>query len=386
VLRAQKGPDRYQFSEDHPSDLLQKSRAEGAARNASRGTTRGLVMPSTTIDVIMPIAMSISRLRRRIDKKYVQRAITVPTSSSISGLSVSPVCEHTFVALIDLPSEVRDVGAVAESLRALVAGLEPDDVFVFDAPELWSAFNEVKTLASAAMTLLARRVEDACTWKRAGYRSAAEQLASVSGTSVSAAKRVLETSKQVRDLPATAHAFDALIELARRASGAGDERGNKKASPRFFGLIRVDLESLRRGSVEEDETCEISGLGPIPVSVARRLLGDAVLKLVITKGVDVLNVTHLGRSATAAQKAALWWRSPSCQVLDCTRTQRLEDDHHLGWAKTHRTRLDELKRLCDHHHDLKTYDGWELIAGDGPPPMVPPDDPRHPKYRAPPDP
>ena len=95
------------------------------------------------------------------------------------------------------------------------------------------------------------------------------------------------------------------------------------------------------------------------------------------------NVTHLGRSATMAQKVALLWRSPGCEVEGCTRTQRLQDDHRIGWAKTRRTRVDELDRLCKHHHDLKTYFGWALVAGEGSRPMVPPDDPRHPD-RAPP--
>ena len=95
----------------------------------------------------------------------------------------------------------------------------------------------------------------------------------------------------------------------RRAHRAGADRAAnaeptptattkpKKPSPRFMGLIRVDIAALVRGAVEGDEICEIAGLGPIPVSVARELLGDAILKLVITKGVDVANVTHLGRSA-----------------------------------------------------------------------------------------
>ena len=56
--------------------------------------------------------------------------------------------------------------------------------------------------------------------------------------------------------------------------------------------------------------------------VARDLLGDAVVKLVITKGVDVANVTHLGRGPTVAQKIALWWQTPQCTELDCTRVQR----------------------------------------------------------------
>ena len=130
--------------------------------------------------------------------------------------------------------------------------------------------------------------------------------------------------------------------------------------------------------------CEIIGLGPIPVSVARELLGDAILKLVITKGVDVANVTHLGRSATVAQQVALWWKSAACTVLGCTRTQRLENDHRYEWVKTKRTRVDELDPLCSHHHDLKTRDNWAFIEGEGPRPMVPPEDPRHPRNRPPP--
>jgi hypothetical protein len=41
--------------------------------------------------------------------------------------------------------------------------------------------------------------------------------------------------------------------------------------------------------------------------VARDLLGDAIVKLVITNGVDVANITHLGRGPTTAQKIALMW-------------------------------------------------------------------------------
>jgi hypothetical protein len=381
----------------------------------------------------------------------------------------------------------RDVDAVGAPLRALVAGLDPEFVAAFDAPELWAAFDRVERLAGAAKVLLARRVEEAGTWKRAGFRSAAEQLAAVSGTSVAVARRMLETSKQLVDLPATAdamrsgelsgakaaliaaaaavapeaesellgmaagsplakvreeclraragkdgdeaherirrerrlreypdaegawnlsargtpeagatfrsahdpivdelfkraraegrkepreaYAFDALIELCKRATGARGG-GEQRPSARFVGLIRIDYAAFVRGSIEAGETCEITGLGPIPVATARELLGDAVLKLVITKGVDVANVTHLGRSVTVAQQVALWWQSPTCRVLGCPCTQRLENDHRHEWIKTKRTRLDETDPLCDHHHDLKTYFGWALITGNGPRPMV----------------
>jgi hypothetical protein len=161
------------------------------------------------------------------------------------------------------------------------------------------------------------------------------------------------------------------------ADAAGPPRRQSGVAPRYRALIRVDLEALLRGHVEPGEVCEISGVGPIPARRARELLGNAVLHLVITRGVDVLNVTHLGRGPTAAQCVALAWAAPVCTVEGCYR-RRLENDHREPWAKTRHTRLDELDPLCEFHHDLKTYLGWALVQGTRKRAFVPPDDPRHP--------
>jgi hypothetical protein len=155
-------------------------------------------------------------------------------------------------------------------------------------------------------------------------------------------------------------------------------------NPWYLALLRVDVEALRRGQVAGQELCEIAGVGPVPVSVARELLGEAIVKLVITRGVDVLNVTHLGRGPTAAQRAALLWMNPTCTVEGCPRT-RLEWDHREPWAATHHTRVDELDGLCEFHHDLKTRLSYALIDGRGKRAFVAPDDPRHPRFRRPPD-
>jgi len=82
----------------------------------------------------------------------------------------------------------------------------------------------------------------------------------------------------------------------------------------------------------------------------------------------------------------LWWQSPTCTAAGCTRSRRLENDHEIGWAQTHRTVLGELDPLCTHEHRLKTVHGWALVAGTWKRPFVPPDDPRHPRYRPPADP
>src|SRR5450631_1971421 len=97
----------------------------------------------------------------------------------------------------------RDVREIDEFLEVLVERLDPDAVPLSEVTELWSAFAAVERRAAAAKLLLARRVEDAGAWKREGFRSAAEQLAALSGTSTSSARAEIETSKQVENLPET---------------------------------------------------------------------------------------------------------------------------------------------------------------------------------------
>lgn len=176
-----------------------------------------------------------------------------------------------------------------------------------------------------------------------------------------------------RRCSAEANAFDALVDLVERTGDGGGKRG------RYLGLIRCDLSALQRGRTHGEEMCEVTGLGPIPVATAVDLLGDATWKLLITRGIDVLNVTTLSRRATAAMVAALAWRSPTCTVEGCGRTI-LQIDHRIPWAQTRHTTLAELDPLCPHDHARKTHDGWELIEGTGVRAMVPPGDPRHPRH------
>jgi Domain of unknown function (DUF222) len=151
------------------------------------------------------------------------------------------------------------------------------------------------------------------------------------------------------------------------------------SNPRYLALLRIDAAALRRGQLEGDELCEIAGVGPVPIPVARDLLGEAIVKLVITSGVDVANVTHLGRGPTTAQKIALLWTTPTCAAAGCPR-RRIEYDHQKPWADTRHTRLDELDPLCVYHHDLKTRLGWALVPGKGKRAFVPPDDPRYARH------
>lgn len=135
-------------------------------------------------------------------------------------------------------------------------------------------------------------------------------------------------------------------------------------------VVRCDLAALQRGAVDGDEVCEIAGVGPIPIDKAVELLGEATWRLLITRGVDVLNVTTLSRKATAAMLASLAWRSPGCTAEGCGRTIT-QIDHRVPYAETRHTTLSELDppvRPPPRSQDLR-----RLGAGDrhGYPPVRP---------------
>jgi len=173
-----------------------------------------------------------------------------------------------------------------------------------------------------------------------------------------------------------AYAADALAELAR----AGGEAGGRRVGSQAKVIVRVDLGALLRGYATEGELCELAGFGPVAVSAIRDLVdtGNPFLAAVVTRGVQVVGVAHLGRRATVHQQTALEWLYPACAVEGCSATTWLENDHRLDWAKSHLTVLDLLDRLCTHHHDLKSLHGWGLVDGHGKRPFVPPGDARHP--------
>jgi hypothetical protein len=203
-----------------------------------------------------------------------------------------------------------------------------------------------------------------------------------------------------RRQPDEATAADALAELARRhlptstadndsdsdtegeGGGASDGDGGSvgRRSARSLGsrakvIVTVSHAALVRGHVEGDEVCEIAGIGPVPVSWALELIeSDAFLAAVVTDGIDIRSVVHLGRSATVLQRTALQAMGPVCSVQGCGARARLEIDHRVEWATSAHTTLDELDLLCPRHHLRKTLDGYHLAPGRGVRPFLAPAD------------
>ncbi len=153
-----------------------------------------------------------------------------------------------------------------------------------------------------------------------------------------------------------AYAADALVDLARGES----------AGPAAVVHVTVDHDALVRGYVEPGEVCEIPGVGPVPVATAQRLAGDAVLKALVTKGVDVTSVAHLGRTIPAHVRTALEARDQKCVKPGCDTRRGLEIHHwRVPYVQEPYARLENLARLCRFCHLQATHHGFTLGGGPG---------------------
>jgi hypothetical protein len=154
------------------------------------------------------------------------------------------------------------------------------------------------------------------------------------------------------------HSVDALIDLVRPDNGV-------TATPQNMVHVVVDYEALLRGHTETGETCTVPGIGPIPVTLARQMADDAILKVLLTKGVDVVSVAHAGYTPPAHLRSALEVRDPTCIVPGCNRRRKLQIDHRNAYGRTRVTKLGDLARLCPFHHYLKTFCGYTYRGGPG---------------------
>jgi hypothetical protein len=176
---------------------------------------------------------------------------------------------------------------------------------------------------------------------------------------------------------------DALVRLAECGSN-GTRRGSKpgrsddgRSGPATMVHVRVDHQALRRGHIEPGEVCEIPGVGPIPVEVARELAADSILSVLVTDGIDVTTIAHAGRTIPASLRRALVERDPVCVVPGCEVRDHLEIDHVHPAGLGGQTSMANLARLCHWHHYLKTHQrhrlepakrGWRWV----PPSELPP--------------
>lgn len=383
-------------------NILETIRAYAASRAADGGGWRRNGSPSPAHELARRSGTSVTRAREALET--AEKLAGLPAleaaarAGEVSPAQAAPIAD---AATADPNAEQRlvekakraSLGELRDECARTKAAAEPDD--------------EARHRAiHRSRHLRKRRCADGAG--ELVYRSTVDEVAEIFAIAQGFGNRAFDLARiEGRSEPEEAYLADGLLDACRAAvqpaaeTTPADDASTTSASARRTTapatggrrvrkptptkvVVRIDWDALLRGWPIGGEVCEIAGLGPVPVSVVRALMasGDAFLAGVVTKGVDVANVFHLGRRPTAYQGTALDWQSPTCTTLGCNNTHRLETDHREDWARTKVTLLRWLERHCEPCHVRKTRHGWALVDGHGKRPMVAPDDPRHPRYRS----
>ena len=92
----------------------------------------------------------------------------------------------------------------------------------------------------------------------------------------------------------------------------------------------------------------------MPVGVVRAVAnGDVLVKALVTDGIDVQRVVHLGRTIPAALRTAIDARDRECVIAGCHVSRHLEYDHNVPVAEGGATSYENLHRCCGIHHHEK---------------------------------
>jgi 5-methylcytosine-specific restriction endonuclease McrA len=138
--------------------------------------------------------------------------------------------------------------------------------------------------------------------------------------------------------------------------------------------LHLDGAALERGWAEPGERCDLDGVGPVPVTLARAMLQDA--KVTVLRHDQHGDITHVSSpTRTTPARLRRWVEEafPTCGRSGCHSRFRLEIDHVTPLAEGGATVKANLWRLCGHDHHLKTYRGWEVVRlPDGSFDLVPP--------------
>ena len=180
--------------------------------------------------------------------------------------------------------------------------------------------------------------------------------------------------REKRHEPHEAYLADALVDLAAASLRGDDERTTepgadieavkpKSRKPSF--TVLVDIEALLRGNAEPGETCEIPGVGAIPVARLYELAPEAFWHVLVTRGKDIRSYCAMSRYIPTMLKVALAARDRECAVAGCNRTEGLEIDHIIPVEEHGPTTYTNLKRKCFHdHRENKHRRGLDLDCED----------------------
>ena len=292
------------------------------------------------------------------------------TEALAKAVAVDPSAEDRLLGT----AERDGLGKLKDQCRAVA--LSKDDV-------------EARTARIHRERSLRHWTDDEGAFRLAG-KLTPEAGATVLGALAPFEKAAFEAArKEGRHEPHEAYLADALVDLAAASLTEAEERGGKvergeadRDAPPTGGeprppkpksrkpsfTVLVDLEALLRGHAEPGETCEIPGVGPIPVTRLYDLAPDAFWHVLVTRGKDIRSYCAMTRYIPNMLKVALAARDRECTVPGCNRTQGLEIDHVIPVEEHGPTTYENLTRKCFHdHRENKHRRGLDLDTDRGPP-------------------
>lgn len=185
-----------------------------------------------------------------------------------------------------------------------------------------------------------------------------------------AAARALQGPGEARTLTQLRADITATWLLTSHPTASGGGRGAAGGgcggvpSPRAQVLVTVPVLSLL-GATEEPAV--LDGYGPIPPSMARRLIADGAGSFyrVLTDPRDgaPLEIGRTSYRLTTAQRHWLRLRDGKCPFPGCSNhSLDNEADHLLAWADGGTTGISNLGQPCPKHHRLKHASAWTPTA------------------------
>ncbi|WUJ68593.1 HNH endonuclease [Kribbella soli] len=111
----------------------------------------------------------------------------------------------------------------------------------------------------------------------------------------------------------------------------------------------------------DDDPCELTGYGPIPAELARRIAADGTWRRLLTDPTNgtVLEASIHRHDPGALVSETLLARHPTCAWPGCNRAARECDrDHGTPFAQSRRTSLSGLAPYCEYHHVIKDTPDW----------------------------
>jgi len=140
----------------------------------------------------------------------------------------------------------------------------------------------------------------------------------------------------------------------------GDPEVGKIPTPRADVIVTVPVFALLG---QADEPAILDGYGPIPASMARKLLADGADSftrvLIDPRDGAPLEIGRTSYRLTKAMRQALTVRDGKCTFPGCNNNALdNEADHLQAWQHGGTTGISNLAQLCPKHHRLKHNSGW----------------------------